>query len=137
MKKMMMGLLFCCMTQTAYAEDVPVPSLFFTSEETRQVEALAVTANHPETAPGDIQLGAVFYYAPDNWVLWMQGKKFTPQTHRSDIDIVSVTPDEVRFNYRPELGDSPRDITLKPHQVFQLSTGKVVEASSSTVALSK
>lgn len=113
---------------TSVKADVP-PSLFFTSEEVQIIQALAAKTSHPNSETGDIHLGAVFYYAPDDWVLWLQGQKWTPSTAKTDIRVTSVQPDEVRVSLSSASGAPAQDIVLKPYQTYQLSTGKVVEGS--------
>ena len=101
------------------------PSLFFSSAEIAQAQSLAKGIDKP-TMP-DISLGAVMYVAPNDWVLWLQGQKWTPATVHEDLKVVGVQPDKVHLIWhRPDGGK--QDIFLSPHQTFQTNTGKITDS---------
>ncbi len=116
----------------ARAESPPETSLFFTPEETRVAEKLAFK-NAP-MGQGDLRLGAIFYSDPNDWTLWLQGERWTPETRRSDLRILSVTPDTVRLRWQGEDkgGDGgtkvDKDITLHPNQIYEIGSGRIVAA---------
>ncbi|MDD5585947.1 MAG: hypothetical protein PHY92_03195 [Alphaproteobacteria bacterium] len=105
------------------------PSLFFNSEELNRIEA-AVNKTEPN---GDaakqeaVTLGAVVYYGPKNWTVWLQGERWTPATKRPDLQILDVKPDLVRLAFAPQNGAKKREITLRPYQSFQPDTGQILE----------
>ncbi len=108
--------------------ETPTPSLFFTAEETRKIEALA----HKEAStPGasDIHLGAIMYYAPNDWAVWLQGERWTPTTEHTDLHILGVEPNQVRMELSGVQFSVPQDITLRPYQTYQTATGKIVEGA--------
>lgn len=127
-----------CLASAADAAENQNPSLFFTPDEVVAVQTQIGKAPRLFAETGDVHLGAVFYYAPDNWVLWLQGMKWTPATQNADIQVTDVKPDEVHLRLTT-LGGKALEVSLKPHQTFQLSTGRVVEGSAavSARALSK
>ncbi|HUY69192.1 MAG TPA: hypothetical protein VMV79_07815 [Alphaproteobacteria bacterium] len=106
----------------------PAVSLFFTPAETAQIAALAASGG-AETAAADLSLGAVIYYGPNDWSVWLQGACWTPVTAaRPDLRILGVAPDLVRLMWTPQSGP-PRTISLRAHQTYQIATGKIVEGS--------
>jgi hypothetical protein len=119
-------LIFICFACPACAQPVPI-SLFFTAQESREAEKLA--AKVAPAGQGDISLGAILYYAPDDWAIWVQGERWTPQTARPDLQVLGVGADEVRLLWRGD-GDkgqiAERIIILHPHQTYQIATGQIL-----------
>ena len=84
----------------------------------------AVTKPAPYAFPyQELRLDAVLYYAPERWVLWMQGERIMPDTKRDDFQILEVLPQEVRLR----LTGIKDDVVLNPHQAYQIDTGTVIE----------
>jgi len=98
----------------------PEASLFFTPQEAREAERLA-----RQSAPagqGEIQLGAVIYYGPNDWAFWLQNEKWTPTTLREDMQVLEVNADEVRLVWRG--GGGSQEVTLRPYQSFKVPAKK-------------
>jgi hypothetical protein len=106
------------------AQAAAPPSLFFSVEEAQQIDRLS-HQTAPEKVLADITLDAIFYYGPADWTLWLQNRRWTPATEDDGIRVLSVGPGAVRL--RVDEAGLARDITLKPHQTWQASTGNVVE----------
>jgi hypothetical protein len=125
MKKLTV-IIFLALISSAHAETSAVPqtSLFFTPQEARDAELQA--AKSAPVGEGDISLGAVMYYGQDDWSLWLRGEHWTPETSHDDLRVISVTADEVHLSWREEAGGAEREITLRPHQTFQIATGKII-----------
>jgi hypothetical protein len=127
MRSFFLFILIACYFSPAFAEDgngAPQASLFFTPQEAHEAEVLA-----QRLAPagvGDIRLGAVMYYGPDDWTLWLQGEKWTPETSRDDLRVLEVTEDAVRLWWRNEDDATEHEITLRPNESFQIATGKII-----------
>jgi hypothetical protein len=126
----------CLLSHAALAADAPAMSLFFTPQETQAIEALLAPPPAPpppaDNGVGDLHLGAVLYYGPRDWVVWLQGERWTPQTNRGGLHVVDVTPaGHVRLSLAAASGSPPREITLKPYQTYQSESGAVVEGSLS------
>ncbi|MDR3423472.1 MAG: hypothetical protein P4M13_00120 [Alphaproteobacteria bacterium] len=117
-------LVFSSLPARADAPALPQTSLFFTPQESRAAEILAQKAQ--PAGQGDIRLGAVMYYGPHDWTLWLQGEKWTPETSRPDLRVEEVSANEVRLSWRAEDGSGERDFTLKPNQSYQIATGKII-----------
>ena len=114
-----------CLLLPAPALAASLASLFFSPAEMATIDGLARRA--PAVA-GDknIRLGAVFYYGPHEWSLWLQGKMWTPQTDQPDLHVIEVQPNAVRFSLT--LPDSAaREFTLKPYQTYRPVTDDVTE----------
>ncbi len=122
-------LVACFVCGAAKAETrnaLPQTSLFFTGEEAHQAELLAQKNQIP--GQGDLNLGAVFYYAPDDWVLWLRGEKYTPDMSHDDIKIEQVSANQVRFLWKAEDGSGEHDISLAPNDTYQISSGKIIHS---------
>ncbi len=110
----------------AFAEtaDAPAPvecPLFFIPKEMVSIDDLL--RQMPEKNENQsLHLGAVVHYGPDNWMVWLQGRKWTLQTDESNLHIVAVKPNKVRLSLTSENSGEPvRMITLHPHQNYRLS----------------
>ena len=121
--KRLVAVVLSLLAAQARADDAP-PSLFFTPDEAQVIDALA--AKEGNAAQDDIRLGAVLYYGPQNWALWLQGILWTPQTDRPDLHVLDVAGDAVKLRLTDALAGT-RDITLKPHQTYRMATGEIVE----------
>ena len=123
-------IVFLCASFPAFAAtELPKGSLFFTPVETQQIEALASKNAQNNSFYPDIHLGAVMYYGPGEWTLWLQGERWTPGTERADLHILDVTPDEVRLAVITAPETTSQEITLRPHQTYQIATGRIIEGS--------
>lgn len=109
--------------QAANKARIPQSSLFFTSREAHDAEMMALRL--VPSGKGDIRLGAVLYYGADDWVLWLQGEKWTPKTAHEDIQVLAVTEDHVRLLWRKNKDRKPVEVTLRPHQSYRLATGEM------------
>ncbi len=130
----------CVFAFGARADDEPAPvnpSLFFTSQEAAMVETLAAKNPHPAASNGDVHLGAVMYYSPEDWVVWLQGERWTPETQHPDLHIIEVLPDRVRLGIALQPNLPLREVTLRPYQTYQLSSRRVVEGSGAVPSVSK
>jgi hypothetical protein len=106
--------------------DTPA-SLFFTPKEVEKIAALPTgNAPHEDLSP-DIHLGAVLYYGPDDWSVWLQGTRWTPGTEHPGLRIIGVSPNRVEMLWTPAAGAPERPVTLRPYQTYQTATGMVVE----------
>jgi hypothetical protein len=123
--------IFLALAPRAFAAaSVPTDSLFFTPDETKQIEALANKNGPRNSSQSDIHLGAVMYYGPGNWTLWLQGERWTPETVKADLHVLDVQPDAVRLTLTATPDMTTREITLRPHQTYRIATGQVVEGEA-------
>ncbi|MDD4615829.1 MAG: hypothetical protein PHW76_01750 [Alphaproteobacteria bacterium] len=116
--------LFCC---SAFAQDSdrpPQASLFLTPQEEHEAEMLARRLSPP--GKGDLHLGAVLYYGPEDWTLWLQGEKWTPSTRREGIKILEVGESAVRILWTNPEDNAPLEVTLHPNEAYQIATGKII-----------
>jgi hypothetical protein len=105
-------------------EAVPRNSLFFTMQEISQADMSAHKT--PPEHEGDIHLGAIVYYGPDDWSLWLQGEKWVPGMEHTDLRVLEVTADHVQLLWRGENGAAQQEFTLKPNESFEIATGKII-----------
>jgi len=105
------------------------PSLFFTDGELARIEEAvrALPASKRMHAKHLLHLGSIVYVGPENWVVWLQGDKWTPETDRPNMHIVEVTANEVLLSLVPRRDEPPQTVTLRPHQSYNLLTGEVIE----------
>lgn len=107
--------------------DAPITSLFFTPKQTAEVEIMAQDIARESTPSSGIHLGAVIFYGVNNWKIWIQNKEWTPETRNTDLQVLDVTPTEVRLKWNGTASLGPQEVHLKPHQTFQTSTGRIIE----------
>ena len=112
-------------TASAAASD-QTASPFFTAEQLQRIDAFAPPA-YVASSPDIIHLGAVLYYGPDNWALWLQGERWTPETDRPDLHILAVTPEQVRLSLTPLDKGPAQEISLRPHQSYNRITQTISE----------
>jgi hypothetical protein len=107
------------------------PSLFFNGGELTRIEAEIAGKERPapETAQDTVTLGAIVYYGPKNWAVWLQGERWTPATKHPELQILDVKPGLVRATYSPPNGAKKSTISLKPYQTFHAATGKITEGN--------
>jgi|GEM_PF-5184319 len=98
-------------------------SLFFTDEEVILVEGILAKSSGQDINPhsNSITLGAILFYGPGNWTVWLQGEKWTPSTRRSEIKILGVAPDHVRLSVESKDKATRKEIRLSPHQTYVFS----------------
>lgn len=108
-------------------------SLFFTPTERQTIES-EIRQNPPEQTVRSkhlLHLSSILYFAPDRWTIWLQGRRFTPQTQAPDITILQVTADAVSLHYKRAGSSETIQVTLRPHQSVNLLSGSVSEGYAS------
>ncbi len=132
MRYIALYLLILFIAEPAFATEMPVGSLFFTPSEIEKIETPDGHKASVLPPPSDIHLGAVLYYAPDQWVVWLDGERWTPETRRDDLQITEVRPRQVQLRVRANgLGPAAaHDVVLKPYQTYRLASGQIQEGSS-------
>jgi len=115
---------FLAFSAPSYAT-TPPPSFFFSPDEIQKITQEIKKSNQTNMPNHMIRLDSLMYFGKDRWTLWMQGKKWTPETQSKDIEILSVTPDQVRLSVTPQGSMEKKEITLHPNQSFDLLTGEI------------
>lgn len=128
MKRLFLCAALAFLPAPSFAQNDPVPqaSLFFSPRDAHEAEMQAQRLI--PAGKGDIHLGAVLYYGPNDWVFWLQGEKWTPSTTRKNIRIEEVSAAKVRLVWQDPERPAPVKIELKPNQSYQISTGKIIDA---------
>lgn len=107
-------------------------SLFFSPEETQAIETLVQAETRKaeqraSPAQEDISLGAILYYGPQNWKIWLQGEFWTPETRHHGLRVLKVSPDRVTLKIAL---DPPVKITLKPNQTWSIANRNIGETEN-------
>jgi hypothetical protein len=93
--------------------------------------ALPAARSQPSIVTPVIHLSAIVYHAPDDWQVWLNGRRFTPGAPPSPIEIVEVTAGAVALLWRAGPGARPVRIRLQPNQSFLTASGEIVEGNAS------
>lgn len=129
----------------AASSAVPRESIFFTPEEivilqqARQgyldnrfqtevpVESAAenVVDGEKDEAPIDrgrriLTLAGVVYQSPQDWTIWLNGERVTPRNIPENIRSLTVNADHVRLRWFDKAENRIVNITLRPHQHYNL-----------------
>lgn len=130
----------------AVSAAVPRESIFFTPEEiailqqARQgyldsrfqtqvpVEAAAENTaddGKKDDAPIDrgrriLTLAGVVYQSPQDWTIWLNGERVTPRNIPENIRSLTVNVDHVRLRWFDKAENRIVNITLRPHQHYNL-----------------
>jgi hypothetical protein len=115
---------------SAHAQTAPQassPSLFFTNDEIGRIETLAAKtpAVEPAAEQNTVTLGAIVYAGPNDWTVWLQGKRWTPATNNPHLRITNVQHDKVQLIVAPWGSGTARDITLRPFESYSPLTGEI------------
>lgn len=113
-----------------------VRSLFFTAQELAEIQKarkgiLSVDAGRIGAATGQvipqvrtITLTGVLYKSEDDWLIWLNGQKLNPKNLLSEIVDIDVSPDSsVRMKWFDIGLNGIIDITMRPHQKYDIVTG--------------
>ncbi len=85
----------------------------------------------PRAMPADLDLQAIVYVSPQNWVVWINGRAWRAGDANDSLRILKVTPQEVRLTV--DHGDPSASlpvIVLRPMQTYLAATGEVSDRSS-------
>ena len=93
--------------------------------------ARPVARSQPSIATPVIHLSAIVYHAPDDWQVWLNGRRFTPTAPAGPIEIVEVTAASVALIWRSGPGARPVRIRLQPNQSFLTANREIVEGNAS------
>jgi hypothetical protein len=93
--------------------------------------ALPVARAQPSVVTPLIHLSAIVYHAPDDWQVWLNGRRFTPTSAPGPIEIVEVTAGAVALIWRAGPGAKPVRIRLQPNQSFLTANREIVEGNAS------
>ena len=119
----------------------PGDSLLFSSRAQRLIEEarlrhggtprVAATARvvptPAATPPAIIHLSAIVYHAPDDWRVWLNGRRYTPAAPPGAIEILEVTADAVRLTWRDGPQQRAREVELQPNQSYLTASGEIIE----------
>lgn len=99
------------------------PSLFFNKDDVARIEK--ETINPSPKSEDALTIGAILYFGPKSWSVWIRGEKWMPDTDRPNLHILAVTPDSVRLSVAPYEGAPFKEVTLRPYQTYIPSSGQI------------
>lgn len=70
-------------------------------------------------------LDSLLFFSAQKWAVWLNGKKWTPETNSPRLKIRSVAQDRVRLAYKTGENETEKEAILFPHQTLNLMTGEV------------
>lgn len=51
-------------------------------------------------------LASIVYHSPNDWSLWMSGRKITSGKNETDVSVLSISPNSATFIWRPSYSDT-------------------------------
>lgn len=125
-------------------DDIQKPfsrSLFYTKQDLVQIRKALngqsvnidapVTGSTGEIIPQvrTITLTGVLYKSPGDWMIWLNGQKLNPHNLLREIYEIEVFKDSrVRLKWYDIGLDGVIDVTLRPHQKYDIVTGLLLPA---------
>ncbi|TVQ83124.1 MAG: hypothetical protein EA357_07220 [Micavibrio sp.] len=112
----------------------PYPrSLFFTQSEVSAINRAllgfgpsstdAKDDGKRRTDPRYLNLSGVLYKSPDEWVIWLNGQRLTPDRLLPEIIEINVSPSKIEMKWFDYGISDVIFITLRPHQFYDIETG--------------
>ena len=116
--------LFCVCFQQASAS-----SLFFTNEQTQQIDEKVLNAPHKNAVQPKhlLHLSSIIFVGSNDWTIWLQGEKWTSSSRNPDIKIIHVSSEHVDLSVCLQGETMPRTFRLRPQQSLNLLTGALIE----------
>ncbi len=119
------------LTLAARAKSAPLnESLFFSVADMEKIGQAVDSSHHFFQDKNVIALGAILYFGPKQWTVWLKGEKWTPDTRKTDLLIKDVQEDRVTLVFSPPEGGETVEITLHPHQSYHIASGEISAGGS-------
>lgn len=131
--------------QGAWSENAPAPvpaatvvgqplfkqSLFFSPMEMLSIQRVlqntpgGALPNGQQAIPTrrTISLSGVIFRKPDDWIVWLNGKKMTPGDVLPEVVDIKVEDNIVHLKWFDIGLNDIISISLKPHQTYDITTG--------------
>jgi hypothetical protein len=118
------ALIIIILPSTAWCED---SSIFFNAKEIDRIEHAFVSTPPDIEAHNkkSIKLESILYFSSDNWTVWLQGRKWTPESQDKTISLIEVTPEWIKARVALADQKSIRIVKLRPNQILNLVTGSI------------
>ncbi len=103
-------------------------SLFFSREEISAIQRALLGVDTLKDdgapkAPRVLSLSGMLYNSPDNWVIWLNGNRITPERLLPEILDITVDDSLVHLKWFDYVINDAISITLRPHQIYDIETG--------------
>ncbi len=76
----------------------------------------------PPPEERDISLGGIVYVSVEDWTIWLNGKRVTPQALPKEVIGLSVYDEYIEIKWFDEWSNQIFPIRLRPHQRFNIDT---------------
>ena len=76
----------------------------------------------PPAALRDVSLGGIAFESPDEWTIWLNGKRVTPDALPSEAIDLRVYRDFIEVKWFDSRSNQVYPIRLRPSQKFNLDT---------------
>lgn len=84
------------------------------------------TATESHQAMDVLHLSAIVYHDPTDWRVWLNGRRFTPNSRAGTIELVDVGPDAVWLLWHG-LDQPATPVQLRPNQSYVIVSGTIIE----------
>lgn len=87
--------------------------------------SMSYNPNSPrQVSPGirELSLAGILYKGQENWTIWLNGTRMTPQAYSNQIHEIKVSEDYVDIKWFDPYTNIVFPIRLRPHQRFNLDT---------------
>ena len=80
------------------------------------------TQEHRVKGPRELSLGGILYKAADNWIVWLNGQRLTPDAIPKEVMDIKVGKDYIELKWYDSWTNLIFPIRLRPHQRFNLDS---------------
>lgn len=105
-------------------------SLFLTQDEISAIQRALLgvddKSKEEDTGPKPpriLRLSGLLYKSPNDWVIWLNGNRLTPNRLLPEIIEISVESTKIHLKWFDYGINNVIFITLRPHQVYDMETG--------------
>lgn len=76
----------------------------------------------PPPEKREIRLGGILYNGPQDWTIWLNEQRVTPETVPKEVVDLSVSKDYIELKWYDDYTELIYPIRLRPHQRFNVDT---------------
>lgn len=70
----------------------------------------------------ELSLGGILFKAADNWIVWLNGKRITPDAIPKEVIDIRVDKEYVELKWLDQYNNLIYPVRIRPHQRFNLDT---------------
>lgn len=104
-------------------------------KKNNEVLGLTEPKKQPPKNPGlrNISLGGIVFQSAENWTIWLNGVRVTPDKFPKQVTDLKVYKDHIELKWQDEYTDRIYPIRLKPQQIFNLDKRRFVSETGVVV----